>query len=313
MELRQLRYFEAVARQASFTQAARELHIAQPAVSAQVRSLEREWGTPLFERTTRAVRLTQAGQLALRRARRILDDVHELEAELRGLAAVPPTEVHLGAATALGPLRLPEALSHFRRNHPTVRVTVRTGFMPDLIGSVDAGSLDVALGPLRTDLPPRLLAGVLAEESLVLISPPGSAGAGRPTADGSSTAGDISLRELTSASFVCLPKGNGLRALLDDACRAAGFDPAVVVEAPDPRTLRAYVSAGLGVGVIGRSDATAPGPPVCVHRLRAAPAHPPIAAVYRAGSAPSAGVRALLTALTAEAGRPRPEDSAPTS
>ncbi len=297
MELRQLRYFEAVARRASFTQAAREMHVAQPAVSAQVRSLERELGMPLFERTTRAVRLTLAGQHALRRARRILDDVHELEAELRGLVALPPSEVHLGAATALGPLQLPEALSHFHRNHPTVRVTVRTGFMPDLIVSVDEGNLDVALGPLRTDLPPRLLATVLAEESLVLIRPPETDDEGHPRPERSNASSDISLRELTSASFVCLPRGNGLRALLDDACRAAGFDPAVVVEAPDPRTLRAYVSAGLGVGIIGRSDATAPGPPVSVYRLRAAPPHPPIAAGHLAGAPPSARVRALLPAL----------------
>ena len=90
MELRQLVYFEAVVRHGGFSRAAEQLHIAQPAVSAQIRRLERELGTTLLERTTRRVTLTPAGELVLARARSVLAQVEGARADLAELAAVTP-------------------------------------------------------------------------------------------------------------------------------------------------------------------------------------------------------------------------------
>src|SRR3954447_26527801 len=102
MELRQLRYFEAVARHSGFTRAAEQLHVAQSAVSAQVRALEAELGTALFTRTTRRVALTEAGELVLHRARRALTELDGARTDLADLAAVLTGRVALGATAVLG-------------------------------------------------------------------------------------------------------------------------------------------------------------------------------------------------------------------
>src|SRR6516225_994064 len=102
MELRQLAYFDAVARHGSFTKAARRLHVAQPAVSAQIRRLEAELGTTLLERTTRRVALTHAGELFLARARQALSQLDGARADLAELSAVLRGQVRIGATQVLG-------------------------------------------------------------------------------------------------------------------------------------------------------------------------------------------------------------------
>ena len=103
MELRQLVYFDAVARHSGFTRAAEHLCVAQPAVSAQIRRLEAELGTRLLERTTRRVRLTQAGEVLLARARRILEELDGARSDLDQLAQVLRGRVRLSAIQAVGP------------------------------------------------------------------------------------------------------------------------------------------------------------------------------------------------------------------
>ncbi|MFB9839886.1 LysR family transcriptional regulator, partial [Actinoallomurus acaciae] len=115
MELRQLTYFEAVARLGGFSRAAEHLLIAQPAVSAQIRNLERELGTTLFERTTRRVALTHAGELLLARARAVLAEVQGARADLDQLAGVLRGRLSIGATPVLGPLDLPAELAGFHR------------------------------------------------------------------------------------------------------------------------------------------------------------------------------------------------------
>lgn len=294
MELRGLTYFEAVARRGNFTHAAAELLVAQPAVSAQIRNLEREIGLPLLERTTRTVSLTPAGEVALPQVRALLRSVQNLQADLAAMAGVTLREVRLGVATALGTVDVPAALAAFRRDYPSVRLVVRTAYMPDLIDEVSGGRLDLAIGPLRTQLPPRLAATTIAEESLVLVSDTGS-----------DLTGPLdSLEQVRDRPFVCLPPGSGLYAILQAAGRTAGFEPRLQVEAPDPRTLRAYVASGLGLGLIARSDATGPGPTVHLVEVRSLPPHPPIAAVRPTAQPLSGPVRALLEALTPQEGQP---------
>lgn len=294
MELRALMYFEAVARRGSFTHAAAELLVAQPAVSAQIRKLERELGLSLLERTTRTVALTPAGEVALPQVRDLLRSVQKLQADLTGMTGVEPREVRLGVATALGTVDVAAALAAFHRDYASVRLVVRTAYMPDLIDEVSGGLLDLAVGPLRTALPPRLAATTIAEESLVLIADTGS----------DITDSLESLEQVRHRPFVSLPPGSGLYAILHAAGQSAGFEPRLQVEAPDPRTLRAYVASGLGLGLIARSDATGPGPEVRIVQLRSLPPHPPIAAVRPAAQPLSGPIRALLRALTPQEDQP---------
>ena len=122
MELRQLRYLSAVARHGSFTLAARELHVAQPAVSQQVRRLEHELGVELLSRTTRQVLVTEAGELALARAGRILADADALRAEIDELQGLLRGTLALGIIPAVGALDPAPLLARFRERHPAVDI-----------------------------------------------------------------------------------------------------------------------------------------------------------------------------------------------
>jgi LysR family transcriptional activator of glutamate synthase operon len=152
MELRQLVYFEAVVRCGGFSRAGEELHIAQPAVSAQVRRLEAELGTTLLRRTTRHVELTAAGELFLVRVRRVIEQLDVARAELDELANVLRGRVRIGATPVLGSLDLPAAMAGFHRSRPDVTLSLRTGLIADLLAALDADEIDLALGPLHADL-----------------------------------------------------------------------------------------------------------------------------------------------------------------
>jgi DNA-binding transcriptional LysR family regulator len=292
VELRQLTYFEAVARHASFTRAAQELRIAQPAVSAQVRRLESELGTPLLQRTTRRVTLTEAGELVLQRTRRVLGELADVRSDLADLADVLRGRVRVGATLVLGPLDLPAELAAFRSRYPGVTLALRSGLVADLLRALDAGELDVVVGPAYPHLPEQFLARPRMAERVVLVAPPRS---GLPPR--------VRLADLRERAFVSLEAGSGLRSILDDACARAGFGARVDFETHSPASIRELVSAGLGVALLADSAARAAGAPVEIHHLDPEPPYPPIALIRRRGRqlAPAARAfaRHLATAMTA--------------
>jgi LysR family transcriptional activator of glutamate synthase operon len=271
VELRQLVYFEAVVRRGGFTRAADSLHVAQPAVSAQIRHLESELGVTLLARTTRRVSLTSAGELFLVRTRRILGELDTARADLAELATVLRGRVTLAATQVLGSFDLPAALTTFSVRYPGVALTLRSGLISQLLAALDAGDVDLVLGPIHADLPDRYSAQPLVGEQVVLVTPPTQ----RPIRSGHSAMAD--LRE---ASFVCLPPGSGLRSILDAASAAAGFQPRVQFETHSPSSIRELVSAGLGVALLARSAAEDPGAPVAIHTVHPAPPHPPIGLIH---------------------------------
>ena len=165
MELRQLVYFDAVVRYGGFSRAAERLHIAQPAVSAQIRRLETELGTTLLQRTTRRVALTHAGELFLARTRRVLDQLDRARADLDELSTVRRGQVRVGATQILGSLDLPAALAQFRHCYPGVSLALQTGLIAELLDTLNAGEVDLVLGPVHDDLPDRYLAHPLVIET----------------------------------------------------------------------------------------------------------------------------------------------------
>ena len=283
MELRQLTYFEAVVRCGGFSRAAQQLHIAQPAVSAQVRRLEAELGTPLLERTTRRVALTQAGELLLARARAVLEQVNGARADLAELAAVLRGHVRIGATLVLGSVDLPGSLAQFRRRYPGVTVALRAGLIAELLRGLDAGELDIVLGPLHPELVNRFRARPLVEESLVLVTPPGW----QPP-----RAGAARLADVRDEPFVCLRAGSGLHTILVEAAAAEGFTPRVELETHSPASIRELVAAGLGVGLLAASTVRAIGPAVQVRYLQPAPHHPPIGLIWARDREPGPATRA---------------------
>ncbi|MEV6304663.1 LysR family transcriptional regulator [Actinoplanes sp. NPDC051861] len=300
MELRQLSYVEAVARYGGFTRAAERLHVAQSAVSAQIRALEAELGLALFARTTRRVALTPAGELFVARARRVLAELDGARTELNEITAVVSGRVSIGATVTLGPYDLPQALARFRDRFPGIALRLRSGLVTGLLGALDAGELDLVVGPVHADLPPRFDALPLVDEHLVLALP-----LGHVLARG----GRLTLGEARDEPFVSLPPGRPLRWILEDAARSAGFTPRVEFEAPDGAGIRDLVGAGLGVALLSRYAAEGThGPAVAVRHLHPPPVHPPIGVMHSRDRPLSPAAQSCRHHLVEMAGR-QPEPS----
>jgi LysR family transcriptional regulator, transcription activator of glutamate synthase operon len=287
VELHQLRYFDAVARHRHFTRAANELRVAQPAVSAQIRRLEAELRCELFHRSTRAVRLTTAGELLLPHVRRVLDELLTATAELDGLANPPRGKVILGAIQSLDPFDLPGCLAGFHRHSPGVEVTLRSGTAEIMLAALRTDEFDLALAPVPATPPTDLAVTPLFTDELVIALP-----RQHPLANRTST----TLDALCDDPFVALPVGSGLRATLAETAAQAGFVPHVQFESQDPRRVRDLVSHGLGVALLPRSVVN--GSPVAILRLRPRPLLRRVGLITRAGRTLPTAVEACRRFLT---------------
>jgi DNA-binding transcriptional LysR family regulator len=244
MDLRQLSYFVAVAEEGQFTRGAARVLVAQPAVSAQVRRLEHELGEQLFVREQNGVRLTVAGESLLPHARAAIaaaDRGRDAIASLRGV-------MHGRLAVAVaGPVdrRFAQALGDFHRAHPAVEISVAHHQNEPLLEAVAEGSIDAAIvGVGAQPLPPRVRARVVATEPLVLAVRNGTSLSRRRT---------IALAQLRDQPMITLVRGSGLRTVLENACRDAGFAPIITAEAGDLSSLVELAAEGLGVAVLPRS------------------------------------------------------------
>jgi LysR family transcriptional regulator, transcription activator of glutamate synthase operon len=259
MELRQLRYLVALADERHFTRAAAREHVAQPALSQQIRRLEAEVGLALVERTTRRVALTDAGELLVARARRILSELDDARAELSTLAGVKGGRLAVGALHTMGPLDLSPLLASFHRNHPAVELTVREQSSEELAEMLRDDVIDLAFLSVTERIQSHgLELHHLVSEQLVAMLPPQHALAGRASVD---------LAELAGESFISFRAGSRLRELLDSAAAGVGFEPRITLESNESRRIRSLVSSGLGVAILPQSDAEGPGAPVAVAQL----------------------------------------------
>lgn len=294
MELRQLIYLDAIVRHGGFTRAAEHLRVAQPAVSVQIRRLEAELGVTLLRRTTRRVELTLAGELLLTRARRAMAELDAARADLTRLTNGLAGRVRIGAIQALDPFDLPLALAGFHRRHPGVDLALRSGALRPLLDGLDRGELDLAIGPMPSGVPDRYARTTLFTEELVLITAPD-----HPLA----RAGSLPLAALRDEPFVCMPADSGLRAILDRLTGEAGFTPTVSFESTHLPRLRDLVAHGLGVGLLARSVADAPGPAVAAHRVDPGPVWRPVGLYHAADPPLGAAAEACRAFLVGWAGR----------
>ncbi|QKG24293.1 LysR family transcriptional regulator [Actinomadura verrucosospora] len=244
MELRQLEYFVAVTEEASFTKAAAKLHVAQPGVSAQIRQLERELGQPLLDRSGRTVRLTEVGAAVLPYARAALAAVEGARLSVDELTGLLRGHVTIGTIDWIASLDLPGLLVEFHRDHPNVEVTVVQDDSASLAEGLLAGRTDLAFLSLGAEPPPGIAVQSVIEQDLFA-----SMARDHPLAGRSS----VSLRTLAEHDLASLPKGTGLRAVLDEACAAAGLRPRIAFEAGEPPVLAQLAAHGLGVAVLPES------------------------------------------------------------
>lgn len=297
MELRQVRYFEAVARHLHFTHAAEELYVAQPALSVQIQRLEAELGVPLFERSGRKVSLTDAGAAFLPAARRLLADVEETHSRLRDVAELRVGRVTLGSQQSLNAsCVLPPLLAEFRRRNPGINLLITEEGTTRGMGMVSDGRLDMGLFHTEPgdDAPELCIEPIYAEELVFVTSSvqdsPGDHG----------SAGDNGLARtvasLAGEAFVAFSESATLRRTLTRICADAGFRPTIACECNALGSVRSLVSKGLGIGLLPLPSVHVPGPPVRVLPLETS-FHRTIALVRSANRYQSAAARALTELL----------------
>jgi LysR family transcriptional activator of glutamate synthase operon len=259
MELRQLRYLVALAEELNFTRAAAREHVAQPALSQQIRRLEDEVGLALVERTTRHVTLTAAGELLVGRARRVLAELDAAETELQGLRGMDTGHVTIGAMHTMGPVDLSLALALFHDRHPNVGLTVREQSSEEMAEMLRMDELDLAFLSVTERVEAHGLGlHQLVSEELVVMLPPAHPLAHHPR---------VRMIELADEQFISFRAGARLRELLFAAGREAHFVPRVALESNESQRIRQLVGRGLGVAILPRSDADGPGAHVAVATL----------------------------------------------
>ncbi len=242
MELQQMRYVLAVAETMSFTRAAERCHVVQSALSHQVARLEQELGTRLFERTTRRVRLTPAGEAFLPAARQCLAAAERAVAEVAAAVGEVRGQLRVGVISSVAAVDIPRALRDFRRRYPKVRVSLRVGASEELVKRVGEGDIEVAfLGLPTTARPQGVEAHVLGRDRLVAVVAPDHPLAGAETVD---------LRRLAEEEFVDLPAKTAGRAQSDLAFAAAGLTRDVAFEVTNTQFLARLVGQGLGVAML---------------------------------------------------------------
>jgi DNA-binding transcriptional LysR family regulator len=246
MELRQLEYFVAVHETANFTRAAERVHISQSGVSAQIRQLEQELGQPLFDRSGKAVRLTEAGNAVLPHARAALAATGAIRQAVDELTGLQHGRVSVGMVTACSVVVLFDQLADFHRTHPGIDITLSEGTSDLLVDQVLGGQLDMALVGLAGTTPTGIESLVIADEALVAAVPHGD-----PLADRTS----IPLQLLQERDLVCLPRGTGVRTAFDNACAARQLQPRVALEASAPDVVAGLAVRGLGVAILSESMA----------------------------------------------------------
>ncbi|HEX6496779.1 MAG TPA: LysR substrate-binding domain-containing protein, partial [Acidobacteriaceae bacterium] len=248
IELRHLRYFLAVAETLHFGRAAQKLGMAQPPLSQQIKQLEELIGAPLFQRTTRGVRLTPAGSILRERAAttmaRLADDLEQTRRVARGEEG----RLRVGFSGSVMFTELPAAIQRYRRAYPRVEVQLREMWTSEQLPALADGSIDV--GFLRDgERRPELALTPLLRESFHVVLPSDHALRRQRI---------VEPRSLQGEPFVLFSRRMGNLAFdrTMRCCLDAGFQPQIVQEAPQFPTLIRLVAAGLGISLAPACVAT---------------------------------------------------------
>jgi LysR family transcriptional regulator, hydrogen peroxide-inducible genes activator len=280
MELYQLEYFLEAARQRNFTRAAQRLHLAQAALSEQMRKLEDDIGTKLFHRGRKETVLTAAGETLKSHAESLLDRAAAARTAVQDLVGLRGGRLAIGAVPSVSACVLPQAIAAFRRKHPLVELALREGTSEQVAKWVETGRIEFGIVQLPTiggdfDSEP------LFTEPFVLLLPKEHHAANQKR---------LNLEKLSEEPFVFY-KGRARDSALA-ACRSAGFEPRIACESSELETVRSLVSAGLGIAILPELATRQPMEKCVVIRIQGQLITREIAIINRAGhgSSPSGKV-----------------------
>ncbi len=238
-----MRYVLAVAETNSFTRAAHQCLVVQSALSRQIAALERELGARLFDRTSRHVRITPAGQAFVAAARESLNAAERAAADVAAATGEVRGKLALGLIPTVAAVDIPDALSRFRAVYPQVRLDIRVSGSDDLAEQVRQGKIEVAFLGLPTSARPAGVNGrELAQDRLVAVVAPDHPLAGEPSVD---------LARLSTETFIDLPPHSAARAQSDEAFAAAGLNRQVAFEVTTADFMMArLVRKGLAIALL---------------------------------------------------------------
>lgn len=264
MDFRHLKYFVAVADEQNFTRAAERLHISQPPLSRQIQDLEEELGTPLFERGSRPLKLTDAGRFFYGHATRLLEQAAQAVRSTKRIAQLERRLV-VGFVSSTMYGALPLLVRKFRAANPQTELALTEMSTVEQIEALKTGRIDVGFGRVRLD-DPSIKREILREERLVVAIP-----AEHELAGGE---GPLTLRDVAARTLLVYPRtprpsyADQVLSLLRDLA----LEPASVLEVQEMQTALGLVASGMGLCVV----------PASVHRLR------PDEVVYRPLAEPQA-------------------------
>ncbi|MBK8119953.1 MAG: LysR family transcriptional regulator [Sulfuritalea sp.] len=239
--LRQLRIFEAVARNLSFSRAAEELHLTQPAVSMQVQALEDQAGLPLTEQAGKKVRLTAAGEELARQARRIAEQLREAGEALAALKGVEAGRLKIGVVST-AKYFAPSLLAEFRRRHPGVELNLTVNNRGSIVRHLADNDIDLAI----MGTPPNefeTVAKIFAEHPLVFIAAPD-----HPLADKRR----IDPQRLMEETLLIREPGSGTRGALERFLEEHQVRAGATMELGSNETIKQAVMAGLGLSFLSQ-------------------------------------------------------------
>jgi DNA-binding transcriptional LysR family regulator len=246
MELRQLRYFVAVAEELHFRRAALRLHVSQPPLSQQIKGLEAELGCRLLERTRRRVELTPAGEAFLRDARAMLAELDVAVSTARAIDAGQAGVLRVSFVGSALLSILPAAVQRFRRARPGVEIELRERSTAEQLRALSTGVVDVALvrPPIQSDIDVHLRE-VVRERTIACI----------PADHELAELRRIPLKRMAAEPLVLFPRPQapGFHDLLIGRLAATGTTPRVVQYAPEMTTIIGLVAAGIGVSPVPAS------------------------------------------------------------
>jgi DNA-binding transcriptional LysR family regulator len=240
MEIRQLQIFRALAEELHFTKAAARVNCVQSNVTTQIRSLEEELGTPLFERLAKRVVLTDAGRRFLPYADKVLSTLDEAHSAM-AQDSVPAGPLSVGAPESVLTYRLPGILSEFRKLYPKVTLTFRPYSDEKLVHSLEVGKFDLAVWMVDAVESERLKYVRLRNEEILLFASPEHPLTAKKK---------VQLQDLSGQTLLLTEAGCGYRKKLDQLLAQQGIRPGNITEFSSVEAIRECVAMGMGLGLL---------------------------------------------------------------
>jgi DNA-binding transcriptional LysR family regulator len=240
MDIRQLGYFSEVARQASFSKASKKLHLSQPTLSKVIKNLEEELGVTLFDRSTRRMHLTHAGEILLHHANNLMKSMEALHAELTDLSQMKKGQVKLGLPPVIGVSFFPKIIAEFHSAHPMISIQLNEEGGKTIEQSLLDGGIDLGVVVLPVD---HSLFEVLpiVDRRLYLVVPPNHFLTRRT---------EVHLSELNQEPFIMFREGFSLYDRVREACIREGFEPHIAYESSQWDFIGEMVAANQGIALL---------------------------------------------------------------